>query len=199
LKWLIKNSAIGLALGFIWILGSIALLYFAGSFHLGTTNEVPYIPIWFFAVLLNAAMQEYLVRGYLFSLFREKYNVIVATAITTVLFTLMHAGAFAAGFIAILNVITMSVFVTLLLIYTQSLLAPVLVHFIWNSVGCLIFGVVSLSDDYPNILNSVLTGSDLLSGGTAKIEGSIVVSIVNAILILFMVFLLNKNKNSIRA
>ena len=139
-------------------------------------------------------MQNYLVRGYLFALFREKYNTITAVIITTVLFTAMHGGAFEAGVVAVLNVVTMSVFVSLLLIYTESIITPIIVHFIWNSIGRLIFGVVSMADDYPNLWDSNLSGNNLISGGVFKIEGSIVVFAINIILIAIMLYLLKKRK-----
>ena len=90
------------------------------------------------------------------------------------------------------TVVTMSLFVSLLLIYTKSLLAPIVVHFIWNSVGRLIFGVVSMADDYPSLLNCSLSGSSLISGGAFKIEGSIVVFMINLILIVITAYLLKK-------
>ena len=190
----LRNTFWGVVLGCIWIGGAILALFLMVNITLGNKNEIPCLAVWFLAVLLNTVMQEYLVRGYLFSLLKEKYNIAVAIIITTVLFTAMHVGAFEAGAVAVLNVITMSVFVSLLLIYTKSLLAPVIVHFIWNGIGCLVFGIVSLADDYPSIWNSIMSGSNLLSGGSAKIEGSIIVLIINALLITFMVYLLKKQK-----
>ena len=186
----VKNIAMGLVLGCIWLGAVMVFLFLIGVFAVAGKNDVSYLPIWFFAVLLNVIMQNYLVRGYLFELFREKYNTVTAVIITTILFMAMHGGAFEAGAVAVINVVTMSVFVSLLLIYTKSLLAPIIAHFIWNSVGRLIFGVVSLADDYPNLWNSSLTGNDLLSGGLFKIEGSVVVLVMNVMLIVFMAYLL---------
>lgn len=195
---LFKNSlnslVLGVVLGIVWLGSTVLVLYLLGVLTLGDKKDVSYMPIWVLAVLLNVIMQNYLVRGYLFSLFKTKYNAAVAVVITTILFTLMHGGAFEAGIVAVLNVITMSVFVSLLLVCTESLLAPIIVHFIWNGVGCLVLGGVSLASDYPNLWNSILSGSDLVTGGSAKIEGSIVVLIVNAVLISTTAFLLKRRK-----
>jgi membrane protease YdiL (CAAX protease family) len=190
----VKNTLLGLCLGAIWLGVPIVVLYFGGIVSFAGKNSVTGITIWFIAALLNVIMQEYLVRGYLFQMLKERANVFVAVLVTTALFTAMHGGAFSAGIVAVLNVVTMSVFVSLLLLYTGTLLAPIVVHFIWNSVGCLIFGVVSLADDYPSILNSSFSGTSLLSGGIAKIEGSLVVLIVNLVLILLLVLLYKKKK-----
>lgn len=61
--------------------------------------------------------------------------------------------------------------------------------------GAIKFGGVSLASDYPNHLNSTFQGNPLLSGGINKIEGSIIVLIVNVILITYL-FILNKRVTS---
>lgn len=48
------------------------------------------------------------------------------------------------------------------------------------------------ADDYPHLLNMTFSGSDLLSGGECKIEGSIVVLVVNAILLAVLIGLQRK-------
>ncbi|MDL4842625.1 CPBP family intramembrane glutamic endopeptidase [Aquibacillus rhizosphaerae] len=159
-------------------------------------NNINLIWIWILAALFNAAMQELLVRGYLYQLWKQKYNVVVAIVLTTALFTFMHAGAFEAGIIPVMNVISMSVFITLLLEYTGTIIAPIVAHFVWNTIGAIILGGVSLAPDYPNLFNSTFQGNSLISGGTYKIEGSIVVLIVNLILIVSL-FACNKRKNRI--
>lgn len=142
--------------------------------------------IWLIAAFINVVMQEYLVRGYIFQIFKSNYNSIVAIAVSTFIFTALHGGAFKVGIIAVLNVLTMSIFASLLLIYTNALIAPIIVHFILNAVGCLYLGVVSLVDDYPNLRNCTFTGSKLLTGGIDKIEGSIIVLAMNIIMIIIV-------------
>ena len=175
----LKNTLFGLALGCAWIGAAVLVLVLTGSLHFTGRHEIPYLAVWFIAVLLNVIMQEYLIRGYLFSLLKEKYNVFVAIIVTTIFFTIIHGGAFEAGIVAVMNVITMSIFVSMLLVLTKSLLAPIIVHFIWNSVGQLIFGIVPLADDYPCLMDGTLSGNIMISGGYAKLEGSIIVLIVN--------------------
>ncbi|MDU7884691.1 MAG: CPBP family glutamic-type intramembrane protease, partial [Klebsiella michiganensis] len=108
------------------------------------------------------------------------------TIITTTLFTLMHGGVLTYGIIPILNIITMSLFMTAILEYTNSLVTPIIIHSIWNIVGSIILGGVSLASDYPNLLEVNFLGNKLLSGGLCKLEGSIIVLIVNVLL--FIIF-----------
>ncbi len=86
----------------------------------------------------------------------------------------------------------MSVLASLLLIYTKSLLAPIIVHFVWNGIGGLVLGLVSLDSGYPSLWNSVMSRNDLLSGGSAKLDGSMIVLFVNVLLIAFMSFQIKK-------
>ncbi|WP_042201605.1 CPBP family intramembrane glutamic endopeptidase [Paenibacillus camerounensis] len=178
-----KNTLLGIAAGTLWLGSAVAVLLLTDTMAIHSRNEVAYIWIWILASLLNVAMQELLVRGYLYQLWKHRSNRLAAAAVTTLLFVLMHGGAFEAGIIPVLNVVTMSIFMTLLLEYTGTLIAPVLAHFVWNTAGAVILGGVSLAGDYPNLYNSSFQGSALLSGGGYAIEGSVVVLIINIALI----------------
>lgn len=188
-----KNSLKGIVLGFLWLGSVITVFILTKTMSIQGQNSIDYIWIWILASFLNVAMQELLVRGYLYQLWKHKYNVIVATMITTILFTAMHGGAFEAGIIPVINVVSMSIFATLLLEYTGTIVAPIIIHFIWNTVGAIILGGVSLASDYPNLLITTFQGNSLISGGTYKIEGSIIVSVANLILIACLL-VLNKKK-----
>ena len=84
---------------------------------------------------------------------------------------------------------------TAVLEYTNSLIAPIIVHFLWNSVGAIILGGVSLAEDYPHLFNMTFGGNQLLSGGIYKIEGSVVVFVLNVIMIIG--FIMAKKKKNI--
>ena len=188
-----KNLVIGLLIGSIWLGIPLGVFIFTGIMKITTINKIDYIFIWILSSLLNVIMQELLIRGYLYQLLKYNYNSIIACIFTTILFTALHGGAFEAGIIPVLNIITMSIFMTIILEYTETLLAPIVVHFIWNTLGCIIFGVVSLASDYPSLFSNTFTGSILISGGIYKVEGSIIVLLINSLLILIF-FRLNKNK-----
>ena len=111
----------------------------------------------------------------------------------------MHGGAFEAGIIPVLNVLTMSLLMTIVLEYTHTLLTSILMHFLWNSVGSIILGGVSLAEDYPHLFNTTFSGNALLSGGIYKMEGSIIISFVNIALICFFVVLLIKRKKTAKS
>jgi membrane protease YdiL (CAAX protease family) len=182
----LRSISYGIRLGCISISLSLLTLVLMGTIDFGEKNSISYIWIWFASVLLNAVTQEYLVRGYLFSLFTKNFNAVLSVILTTILYTAMQGRAFETGIIAVLNVVTMSVLASLLRIYTASLMAPILVRFLWNGIGGLVLGLVSLDSGYPSVWNSVMTRNDLLSGGSAKLDGSMIALFVNVLLIAFM-------------
>lgn len=146
------------------------------------------------SALINTIMQELLVRGYIYQLLKKEYSIMIATIVSTLLFTFMHGGAFEAGPIAVINVLTMSLLMTIILEYTNSLLIPIIMHFIWNVMGGIIFGTVSLAEDYPHLYNIEITGNTIISGGIFKMEGSIFVFIINIVMIIIFYNLYKKNK-----
>lgn len=180
-------------LGIIWLGIAVAILAIMGVIHIESTNQIELLWLWILSAFINTVMQELLVRGYLYRMIQKNYNTVAATIISTALFTIAHGGAFEAGVIPVLNVLTMSLFMTALLEYTGTLCAPICVHFLWNSIGAILLGGVSLAEDYPHLLNMVFDGNVLLSGGACKIEGSIVVLILNVVFALGIIWMM-KNK-----
>lgn len=191
-----KSLTVGIIAGIVWLGAAVAILIFTGTMTVVGHNSISMLWLWIISVFLNTIMQEMLVRGYLYQLIKANYNAIAAAVVTTALFTLMHGGAFEAGIIPVLNIVTMSLLMTAVLEYTHSLTAPIIMHFIWNCVGTVILGGVSLADDYPNLCVTEFTGNALLSGGEFKIEGSIVVLLLNTALALVFLFLAKKTSNN---
>ena len=191
----VYNIVLGCITGAIWLGVSVVILSLTGVIHIDGRNQISMLWLWIFSAFINSVMQEVLVRGYLYQMIKNNYNIVVAVLISTGLFTFAHGGAFEAGILPVLNVITMSLFVTAVLEYTNSLIAPIIVHFLWNSVGAIILGGVSLAEDYPHLFNMTFGGNQLLSGGIYKIEGSVVVFVLNVIMIIG--FIMAKKKKNI--
>jgi membrane protease YdiL (CAAX protease family) len=189
-----KDIIIGLVTGIIWICLPVGILYFMGILHFEKYEKVTYSALWIISAIINIIMQEYLVRGYLFSLIKTNYNTIAASIVTTIIFVLMHG---ITDPISMLNVLTMSIFVTLLLVYTGNLIATILAHGIWNIIGSLL-GCVALGSDYPVLINSTLAGNILLTGGEHKMEGTIIVFAINCIGIIIVWLMIYKRTHNRR-
>lgn len=68
-------------------------------------------------------------------------------------------------------------------------------HFVWNAIGALVLNGVSLAEDYPHLCIAVFAGNDIFSGGQCKLEGSIVVLVVNMFFVTFILYLWKKKQN----
>lgn len=187
-----KGVLTGFLTGIAWLGITTTILIAFGFIEYSGKNSLPLLWVWLIAAFLNVCMQELLVRGYLYQMLKQKHNMIAAVIVTTGLFTGLHGGAFEAGIIPVMNVLTMSLLMTVILEYTGSLIAPTIMHFIWNGIGAIILGGVSLADDYPHLFNLTFSGNNLLSGGACKIEGSIVVLVLNIVLIALFLHLQKK-------
>lgn len=190
----LKNAMIGFAAGVLWLGIATGVLLLTGTMHITGYQQVPLLGLWILSTLLNTVMQELLIRGYLYQLIKRQYSTVAAAIVTTALFTFLHGGALEAGMVPTFNVVTMSLLMVLVLEYTQSLLAPMVMHFLWNCIGGILLGGVSLAEDYPQLCQTEFTGSVLLSGGASKMEGSIVVLLLNLLLIAGFAALLKKRK-----
>lgn len=178
-----KNLLFGIGAGVLWLGIPLGILYLCGVIRFVSYEPVKSLPIWTISCFLNVVMQELLVRGYIYQLIKKKHNTIAAVIVTTLIFTLLHGGAFEEGLVPVLCVITMSLGMCAVLEYTQSLVAPILMHFIWNYFGAIIFNSLLLADDYPHWFITEFTGNALISGGNCLMEGSFVVLIINILLI----------------
>jgi len=141
---LVNNIILGCVTGATWLGVSVGILAIIGVVHIDGRNQISMLWLWMISAFLNTVMQEMLVRGYLYQMLKSNYNIGIAVIVSTGLFTFAHGGAFEAGILPVLNVITMSLFVTAVLEYTDSLIAPIVIHFLWNGVGAIILGGVSL-------------------------------------------------------
>ena len=193
-----KGTAAGAITGCVWIGLSAGILFSMKTYTIITRNNIPELWIWMLAAFINVVMQELLVHGFIYQLIRERYNLPAAVIVTTALFTLLHGGAFETGVIAVLNVITMSLFTTALYEDEKTIFAPIMAHAIWNIIGSSILGIVQLADDYPSLYACRVSGSKLLTGGSSMLEGSIVVTVINVMLLSYFIWADMKKRNMVR-
>ena len=83
----LKSTLIGLGAGFLWLGSTAAVLLLSGTMRFAGRNEIPMLWLWIVSVFINSAMQELLVRGYLYQMLRANYHTAAAAAVTTALFT----------------------------------------------------------------------------------------------------------------
>lgn len=183
-RQLFPKLLIGFLFGLFWLTIAVIPIYFIGQGQL--TKEfsltATQLLIYFFIFFVNAAMQELLVHGYLFSLLQNKYSKVVALIVTSILFLLLHPGAINAGVIASINVFGAGLIFGLITIYYDSLFSATLAHAIWNYFGAVWFGLIPL-DNYPSMKLITVTGNPLFIGDKNGMETSITVTVTIVIIV----------------
>ena len=108
----VYNIILGGVTGTIWLGASVGILSILGVVQIEGKNQIAMLWLWLLAAFLNTVMQEMLVRGYLYQMIKSNGSIAAAIIVSTGLFTFAHGGAFEAGILPVLNVITMSLFMT---------------------------------------------------------------------------------------
>ncbi len=196
IKCVFLTFFVGLVSGVVWFILSFGLLNLVGVIDLGGVHNSSLLFVWLSACFINAAFQEVLVRSYMFDLLLKGKGAVFATVVTTVLFVLFHPGAFMAGPIAVLQIAAASIFLTLLRLVTHGISAPIAAHAVWNMLGGVVFGVVSLADDYPSVFDAQIAGPWFISGGLMELEGSLITLLVTCGLCAFMLVLAHRVRSN---
>jgi membrane protease YdiL (CAAX protease family) len=183
---------VGVFFGVFWLMIAVIPIYFLGQ---GQLTEVfsltaTQLLIYFFILFVNAAMQELLVHGYLFSLLQNKYSKITALIVTSILFLLLHPGAINAGIIASINVFGAGLIFGLIIFCFDSLLSATVAHTIWNYFGAVWFGLIPL-DNYPTMKLLKVTGDPIFIGDKNGMETSLTVTVT--IVLVITIILIRKN------
>ena len=180
----IKGIGLGILYGAIVLGGTIAILrmYLALVFE-EQPAQVDDIIIWALAILAHVLATELIAHGIVFCSLRKNLNFAVAAFFSAVAFIGINAGtAFVSPF-SFFSMLAMSIFFSAAMDNSGSIGTPIFTYYIWLCIGGLIFGVVRLPADYPHMFTPTFNGSFLLSGGDAKLDGSLIVLLINIMFI----------------
>lgn len=185
-----RKIGFGLALGALGIGVPSALLLISRELGVKTTPAGSWISaasfdVAFFA--LAAAMEELVVRGYLFSLFRRQWGWKSALVGTSLVFGGLHLLNPGANAASMLNVTLAGFFLAAVLLLTRSLYAAIAAHFAWNWTMAAIFHTVvsGAAIPAPNYA-TVDNGPDWLTGGQWGPEGGAGATAAMLVLIFYL-------------
>ncbi len=171
----VKKIGLGLLAGAVGIGAPSALLLVTRELGVRATPAGNWISaaafdVAFFA--LAAAMEELVVRGYLFSLIRRQWGWKTALFSTSILFGALHLLNPGASAESLLNVTLAGIFLAAVLLVTRSLYAAIAAHFAWNWTMAAVFHTVvsGAAIPAPNYA-TVDNGPDWLTGGKWGPEG----------------------------
>lgn len=167
---------IGATVGFGLIAVIVGLLWVLGSYSIVGVNAFAVV----FVSLANdgsgAFVEEVILRGIVFRISEERLGTWAALAISVVLFALLHlAGSGATLTSTIVVGVEGGVLLSAAYVLTRRLWLAIGIHFGWDFSQDAIFGI---GNGAKGLAVGHLSGSALLSGGGAGIEGSVVALLV---------------------
>lgn len=146
-------------------------------------------------MIVIAVMEELIYRIYLLVNLTLSMNKYVALAITSILFTLIHADNSGVTLLGLVNIFLAAVLLGGYYIYRKNVWFPIALHFSWNFALGSIFGSAISGNSVSSILEIEILGSELLTGGEFGFEGSILTTIMFIIAIILMQLKFGKNSN----
>ena len=166
-------------------MGVIALVYQVSGIGSFVLNELSLEPLLFILGLfpywlLQGGTEEVATRGWLLTRIAARTNLLLAIAISSSLFGILHMGNAGVTFLSVLNIILDGVLAALLFIYTDSIWLVVAQHGTWNYVqgNLLGFQVSGTGADASIFSFTMGDGPDWLTGGAFGAEGSIITTLV---------------------
>ena len=164
-------------------------------YYVGNINVLLLIKVFIFFVF-QGLFEEILFRGYLMPFFSKAIGIKLSIILLSFLFTCIHLFNPNLNIVGLVNVFLAGVTFSLIYYYTGNLWIVGAMHTIWNFIlGFIVGSQVSGIDTYNSIFFSIpVVNKDLISGGEFGFEASIVETILELAISLFVIYLIKKEK-----
>ncbi|MFN8648697.1 CPBP family intramembrane glutamic endopeptidase [Streptococcus sp.] len=190
---LIGFLLIGAVVGLQVLTGSIHLSYFDFSFE-NILNLILILPFWF----IQSGTEELLTRGWLFPVVSKNTRIWIGTAVSSLLFAILHLQNPSVNWISLLNIALFGLLACLYVLKTDNIWGISAIHAAWNCFQGSFFGlsVSGLSTAYAPMRFENGDVPDFMSGGGFGPEGSLFSSLVMGVYILYLAWDLYQKKQS---
>jgi membrane protease YdiL (CAAX protease family) len=189
-RGLVKESLVGLAVGFAMLGLSVLLCVLTGSLTVTSAASVSWgmIALFFVGFLIQGSAEEVLIRGYLLPALANGHSLRGAILISSLVFALLHGANAGLSLLALLNLFLFGVFAALYLLRRGSIWGIAGVHAAWNFAQGNLFGVEVSG---MRVQESVLVAErapvgEILNGGVFGLEGGLAVTFVLGLGILLL-------------
>lgn len=178
-KYLVKEALIGAGVGVALIAVIHVILALTGNYHiaeyLGAENLIYFV----YLALISGYTEELMFRGVFFRIFEQGLGSWIALIISSIIFGFMHmvnpnATVLSSVFISLEAGLLMAGAYML----TRRLWMSMGIHFAWNFTLGGVWGTPVSGLDHPGMFRGVLTGPELITGGSFGIEASIVTALI---------------------
>lgn len=201
--WL-KNYVKGSLIGILMFSLVMIILYVSGNAHI---DKSPTIATGFSALgavlilapgwMIQSATEEALTRGWLLSTVSSHFGLIIGVVVSSSFFGIIHAANDGVTVFAIVNIILVGVALSIISIYYNNIWVASGVHFTWNMFQGNVYGVPVSGSVYGNasIVQTKLSGSEMITGGSFGPEAGVIASIVIiGVSIIYLVLLFKRKK-----
>ena len=167
-------------------------------YYVGNISILLLIKI-FIIFIFQALLEEIVFRGYLMPFFSKVTGIKFTITLLSFLFTCIHLFNPNLDIIGLANVFLAGVTFSLIYYYTGNLWLVGAMHTLWNFIlGFIVGSQISGIITYNSVFFSIpVENKDLISGGVFGFEASIVTTIVELTISLFVIYLIKKEKNKI--
>lgn len=188
----IKNYGKGILLGFFLLSFVVLSLKFTGFAEIrknpaGFNSKLflLFVPAW----MIQGFEEEFLLRAILMNQMAAKGKISLAILANSLIFSILHLGNAGFSIMAFVNIFLVGLVFSLIFYLQDSIYMSGAAHSIWNMTMANIYGITVSGNKSVGVtfFTTNLKGPDLISGGGFGVEGSIVTTIVLAILIIILI------------
>ena len=176
----------GTLIGFTTILvcAGLAMAFGNVAFTSGKFNLLLFFGYFVFYVLV-AIFEEILFRTFPLIVLAERYRVLAAILISSILFGLAHLANPGFTWLAMLNITLAGILFSLYVLQRRNVYWAIGIHFGWNFTQGILLGYKVSGTNANGILSAKPIGNVYLSGGNFGIESSVYCTLVILILIVY--------------
>lgn len=192
-----KDIVLGFIASFAVISMGVLILFLLGNIEITSLNcDIASMMYWATILLFSAALEEATFRGYMLNNMMESMKSYYAVGIVSVVFGIGHVSGQNISVIGILNCIILGCLVGSYYVHKQNIWAPIAFHMGWNFFQGIIFGfsVSGRSFSY-SLLNTQISGNELITGGKVGFEGSLILTMLTVSTMLLFEMNLWKRKS----
>lgn len=182
-RWLVLAAVMAFAGLSMWWFGASVLLEVdvsgwlpdsveGASWWSGGAGRLASLLCLVLAFISIATIEEWIYRGYLYSLLRQRLSWIHAAGVTTLLYILLLAGGTPIPAAGLFNILLLELLLAGLREASGSVWTGVVFHSVWNVLLGAVMSLPVSGQSMPRLLQVNVEGNALLSGGEFGPEGS---------------------------
>jgi len=178
---IVRELGIGLLLGFGLFTTCVLIAMIFGFFRIEGINSWQNLVAVTWVAVITPLTEELVFRGVIFRIFEGVFGGWIALALSSLWFGLIHlvnAGETFLGIAAIVLVFGPMLAAPYML--TRRLWISIGIHIAWNyTMGKVFSGAISGNADTSGLFKTTFQGPELLTGGNAGMEGSLIAILVS--------------------